>query len=731
MTGAGRSGPDDPARRRHRRRHRRRDPITALVLRLTIVTVAVLLLAAGAASWLALRSFDPLFQPELARKAQTVGGLIVAQIDRGLGVGIPLDRMAGLDALLSAEVGRHDDIAYIAVTDPDGRIVAAAGSPLDGLDGHAAVPAGRLGGPADGRLARGFVDVAQPLAVGGQGGGQGGWPGASAGMLHLGIDAAFLAKASTDLALDVLSVVIVSVLLIFEVLQLVVNLAMRRALTLRLLADRVEEGDFRAALPQASDPAETTGDRAVESGLRAALDRVNDRHAGLAAQVAELRRRLGADDPRVGRAEAGLAALAGRFRFREAGAAEPPPLNLVFLRLPVFLFCLSEELSRPFLPAYAKSFAGELPWLTPDMVVSLPITLFMLVWALSQPGGARLSERWGRARSFTIGALLGAVSLALTAGAGSLYELMLWRCLTALGYGLVLITAQGIVVDHTTPRNQAAGMAMFIGALLAAGVCGPVGGGIIADRIGFRATFLLGAVLALGAGLSVSLLLLRGRSTARRPDGAGMRPALGSALPLFRDLRFSALMVLSAIPTKIAATAFLFCLVPLMLTADGASKAEIGRVQMMYFVAFILVSPLAAGLSDRWQARRGFIAAGGIGTLASCLPILVTQAPWGAPLAISLFGLSQALVGAPQLTLVSQIARDGGLPETAAIGWYRLIERLGGALGPVAAMGVAVATSYREAMLGIGLLCGASALLFWILFRTRRPAAPAVRPQEA
>ena len=699
---------------------KRRDPISALVLRLTIVTVAVLLLAAGAASWLSLRSFDPLFQPELARKAQTVGGLMGAQIDRGLGVRIPLDRMAGLDALLAAEVERHDDIAYIAVTDPAGRIVAAAGGPLAGIT---ALSPDRLTGPADGRLARGFVDVQRPL----------GDAGTPAGALHVGVDSAFLAKASTDLALDVLSVVIVSVLLIFEVLQLVVNLAMRRVLTLRLLADRAEEGDFRATLPEIPGPLAASEDRALEGGVRAALDSVNARYAGLAARVAELRRRLGGDDPRVGRAEAGLSALARRFRFRDPDSSRPPPtpLNLVFLRLPVFLFCLSEELSRPFLPAYAKSFAGEVPWLTPDMVVSLPITLFMLIWALSQPGGARFSERWGRSRAFTIGALLGSVSLALTAFAGSLAELMLWRCLTALGYGLVLITAQGIVVDHTTPRNRAAGMAMFIGALLAAGVCGPVSGGIIADQIGFRATFLLGALLALGSGLSVSLLLLRGRGAAQSAAGAAARPAMGSALPLFRDFRFSALMVLSAIPTKIASTAFLFCLVPLLLTADGASKAEIGRVQMMYFVAFILVSPLAASLSDRWQARRGFIAAGGIGTLASCLPIISTQALWGPPLAIALFGLSQALVGAPQLTLVSQIARDGGLPETAAIGWYRLIERLGGALGPVTAMAVAVATSYREAMLGIGLLCGASALLFWILFRTGRPATPAARPQEA
>jgi len=701
------------------------DPIGALILRLTIVTVGVLLIAAGTASWLSLRSFDPLFQPELARKAQTVGELLTTQVNRGLAVQIPLNRMPGLGPLVEEEEERHADIAYVAITDPSGQIVAAAGAPLVGLK---AMAPGRVSGSDDGRLVDGFIDVIHPL----------GDALSPSGWLHVGVDSAYLAKASTNLMLDVLSVVIVAVLLIFEILQLVVNLAMRRALALRLLADRAEDGDFRADLPPNTARAggEPDGSAAENADIRGLLDGVNARYAALSARVADAVRQFGPDDARVKRAQDGLAALSARFRFRDperrtSGAPEPTPLNLVFLRLPVFLFCLSEELSRPFLPAYAASFASELPWLTPDVVVSLPITLFMLMWAVSQPSGARFSERVGRSRSFLVGALLGSLGLAMTAFASSLLALIVWRCVTALGYGLVLITAQGIVIDHTTARNRAGGMAMFIGALLAAGVCGPVSGGMIADLAGFRATFLLGAGLALASGLAVCVLLLRGRSSPARTAAAATatRPAMGSALPLCRDLRFPVLMLLSAIPTKIAATAFLFCLVPLLLTADGATKAEIGRVQMMYFVACIVVSPLAATLSDRWQMRRGFIALGGLGTLLSCVPIVATHALWGPPLAIAFFGLSQALIAAPQFTLVSQIAREGGLPETAAIGWYRLIERLGGAIGPVAAMTIAVLTSYREAMLGIGLLCGGSALLFWMLFTVRK--TPVARPQEA
>ncbi len=698
-----------PSKRAH-------DPIGALILRLTIVTVGVLLLAAGTASWLSLRSFDPLVQPELARKAQTVGELLATQINRGLSVRIPLERMPGLDALLKEEEARHADIAYLAISDSTGRLIASSGAVLAGVS---VVATDRLTGGDDDRLVSGFIDIARPLGAADQ----------PAGRMHVGVDRAYLAKASTNLMLDVLSVVIVAVLLIFEILQLVVNLAMRRALALRMIAERAEDGDFRADLPSDGGDKTAAADSAEARGL---LDGVNARYAALASRVAELARRFGPDDPRVAQAQAGLAALTARFRFRDpnrkpGAGPEPSPLNLVFLRLPVFLFCFSEELSHPFLPAYAMSFANDAPWLSPDMVVSLPITLFMLMWAISQPGGARFSEQMGRSRAFLIGALLGSIGLAMSAFASSLLALIVWRCVTALGYGLVLITAQGIVIDHTGPRNRAGGMAMFIGALLAAGVCGPVSGGMIADLAGFRVTFLLGAGLALVSGLSVWGLLLRGRSS---PERAGPpRSILSGALPLCRDFRFPVLMLLSAIPTKIAATAFLFCLIPLLLSADGASKAEIGRVQMMYFVACILVSPLAATLSDRWQTRRGFVALGGIGTLFSCVPIVATDAMWGPPLAIALFGVAQSMIASPQFTMVSQIAREGGLPETAAIGWYRLIERLGGAIGPVVAMAIAAATSYRDAMLGIGVLCGGSALLFWVLYNVRK--RPVARPQEA
>ncbi len=600
-----------------------RDPIRTLVFRLTAVTLALLLILSLLASWLALHQFERVLFPELRLKAQGVAEVLTRQIDRALGYGVPLAELPGLSAALATEVAAHPDIVYIGVETPDHRILAAQGQ-RPAMPRRSAVAA-----PDD-------LEILAPLT---------GQHGLEA-WLRLSLDPDWVAKASTDLILEVASVILISVLVAFEVLLLVAHLSL---------------GRVRA-----------TG------------------------------------TPRAYRPGSGS------------------PFNLVFLRLPVFLFCLSEEVTRPFIPTHAQALAPTAPWLPHDLAVSLPITLFMLIWALSQPLGARLSGRIGRRRAFILAALLSALGLTLTALTDHLLAFMAWRCLTALGYGLALITAQGMVVDHTKGHNRASGMALFIGALLAAGVCGPVAGGIITDEAGATTTLLVGAVLALMAAATLGLLLPKGERHGPPGTPAWHRDLSPAIVKLARNQRFTALMAFSAIPAKVAATGILFCLIPLLLTESGADKAEIGRVQMLYFLFFIIASPLAANLSDRWQIRRGFIVGGGLATLAALIPLALVDQAWGPYLAIALFGAAQALISAPQLSLVTQIATRVRVAEITAIGWYRLLERLGGALGPLVVIGLAASGSYHEAALGIGLVCAGSALLFWLLYRRASPALHAL-----
>ncbi len=600
--------------------------VRPLGLRLAGVTLAILLSASAVTAWKALAAFEPVILPEVTLKAGAVGETLTGEIERALQYRIPIDRLPGVGAVFETTLKANSDIAYLALGDRSGHRLAAAGAgaPDD------------LTGATTGRP--GYLVTRLPITVGAE----------VQGVLDVGVDRLVVARVSRDLALDIGSVLLASVLIAFE---LVLVVAARAA-------------------------------NAV----------------GSAAQ----------------------AGPAGR------------PMDLTLIRLPLFLFCLSEEVSRPFFPSFSRSFADGVPWLSPDLVVSLPITVFMLVWALSQPLGALWSDRIGRRRAIIIGALLAACGLIMTALAVTLYDLLLWRTLTALGYGLVLIAAQGAVIDQTGPRQQATGLALVIGGLVAAGVCGPLIGGIIADQIGFRPTFLFGGCLALTAALVVVLALPKDGMTKPGTSPSPMDwPVL---VRLGCNPRFLALTLFSAIPTKIAATALLFYLVPLFLGTVGASKADIGRIQMLYFLTYILISPMVAWLADRFTAGRELVAFGGFATLLAVLPLLISDSLWVSAVAMILFGLAQTLIGAPQLTLVFRVAgsgQEGDRPDVVpTLGVFRLVERIGAAVGPLIAVVLAITLSYRESIIAIGLLCSVTALVFLIAFPKAALPPLLARPVE-
>ena len=72
-------------------------------------------------------------------------------------------------------------------------------------------------------------------------------------------------------------------------------------------------------------------------------------------------------------------------------------------------------------------------------------------------------------------------------------------------------------------------------------------------------------------------------------------------LALLRNGRFVALLLLTAVPSKLLLSGALFFLVPLVASQLGANQAEVGRLIILYGVAgFVLSSPFAR-LADRWS----------------------------------------------------------------------------------------------------------------------------------
>lgn len=657
-------------------------------LHLALLLVLVLGLALGLVALQSMATARRLLQPEIGRKAEIIAQSTGALIERALDDGIPLRQLVGVRALFATIVNDNRELAFAALVDHGGQVLAAYG-PRPAL---ATAPA------------PGF-DAGAGIAT---------WPVMHAGRLvarlDIGIDPAFVQATFRDLGLDSVIIALVTSLIALELSALAFGGRLDRAITaLQQRLTALHRADLRRH-PAAPIGAEFS---AASTRIDGWLEDLHQRYERLRAAAGRSGNRLAGD---------ALKQLERRFGL---GRRQPPvPGQAATIRAPLFLFMLAEELSRPFLPGYIKQLATPVGGLPAELVISLPIALFMAIVALLQAPLGPWTERHGRGRSFALGALLGLAGFAGTAGATNLALLLVWRALTAVGFALVFVAAQGQVIDTTRGAQRSRGLAVFIAAIMVAALCGPPIGGMLADRLGSRATFLVAAALA-GASL-----LLAWRTLPRPPVGGTPRSTPFRLTDLRRIGASPALLILlfgCALPAKMILTSVCFFLLPLHLQTSGFDQATIGRLQMLYPLAMVVLVTPCAHLAERWRARPWFVVAGGLLAALATLYTLAAGSLWLVAGLLLQLGIAQALSIASQSALVGELGHRLPQPvnESALYGVFRLIERSGSALGPALAGLLLARYGFATSVAVIGAVVAAGALLFLLLLvRQRLPAVP-------
>lgn len=385
-----------------------------------------------------------------------------------------------------------------------------------------------------------------------------------------------------------------------------------------------------------------------------------------------------------------------------------------FIRLPLFLLVFSEASSLAFFPTYVLSLDNTYGWIPDSLVTSLPISLFMLCWAVSLPFAGYWSDKVGRRRSLMTGGLITCAGLITTAFVQSIELLLIARAFTAIGYGIVFISAQGYVSDTTNDSNRTKGMATFLSSFFSGSLCGAAIGGILAEKLGYSETFLLAGLLALFSVLLVRVFFEK--SSANNSS----KPVKFSDFKLLLSNKYFALItIFSAIPAKIVLTGFLYYICPVYLQFLGESSSVSGRVIMAYGLAIILISPLSAILVDKLKNKMAFIFIGGILSAIALLNFYFFQGTLGLLLIVIIVGIAHGICVSPQIPLVIDLLSGQGIEKGKIIGIFRLTERIGNIAGPMLA-GVCLSIfGYDQTIIVFGAALLASSLsliLFFSLF---------------
>ncbi|MEO1105243.1 MAG: hypothetical protein AAFW98_16180, partial [Pseudomonadota bacterium] len=326
-----------------------------------IAAIALVILVVGLAalSIHTVRSAERVLLPALDAKAQSVARSIAGLAGEAVGHGIPIDRLVRAEDVLRGALDENRDFAFAAILDNEGGLVAQVAR--RGSSG--------IAGAAD----AGTMVTTVPISVGGE----------AVGSVVIGTPSAVAADLVRDLWIDVAVLLLVAVLVALELTAFAFTLPsaqLLRALTQRL--DGLRRGDLRTHPPIAgagpggstSTELAFTGHGPIGEEIAAAdaeIARVRATHRALQERAVALgdegaRRELAALDT-----QHGLSA-----------ERQTPPRGIAAVRAPVFLFFFAEEMTRPFLPSFIARYAEPFWGLSTELVIALPIVIFMAIVAL-------------------------------------------------------------------------------------------------------------------------------------------------------------------------------------------------------------------------------------------------------------------------------------------------------------------------------------------------------------
>jgi MFS family permease/methyl-accepting chemotaxis protein len=679
-----------------------------LVRPLVFIMMGTLFFSSIIFAYASFKEFTRFLEPELRKKAQLIALNIDQDLTRAVGFGIPFDELVGVDEYLDSITDEFDEVTYLEIVDPDGKTQYRSGRTTAGT----VASEGRQNRSNERGPTSAAEDQSKTII----------YSYASktdsreSGTVNVGIDENYVRRQLESIIYDNIVIFVIAVLVAFQVMK---------ALFLYYVTGPIERMNILIDLQARGDFSKTIATRGGDSVAKVA------RYLSQTAKELNALFRARRDQVKALSAEAlrrvdDIGKHYGLFQ-----TESPSPLiraSVSDIRIPLFLFAFAEELQKSFLPIFVRRLYEPIPWLNESVVVSLPIVAWLTIVGLAAPFSGQWSKRFGSRNIFLVGLVPSAVGFLGCSMAQTIFEFILWRGATALGYAMITIACQEYLLGKNVAGDRNVNIAVFVGIVITATMCGTAIGGILAARIGYRATFLISAGLMVFAGFAGYQMLSREAGTG--VEGAERKIGGFTGIRLiFRNRRFLVLLFCVVIPTNILMAAYLWYLVPLYLFDLGATPAEIARTMMVYYLLIIAVGEAA---SKRITTENGLVLLVGLGALLSGIGLVAFHwwyNFWAVVLTVTFLGLSHALIKAPQITLSLDLCRAEvqAAGHNIVLGSLRLLERFGAIIGLITGAAMINYTGYRNTVGIAGISVCAASLVFILFFGLTRSHSDPVR----
>lgn len=361
-----------------------------------------------------------------------------------------------------------------------------------------------------------------------------------------------------------------------------------------------------------------------------------------------------------------------------------------------FLLLFGWALPLSFIPLRMRELYVPLSWLPEGIALALPISAEMLCALLTALVAGSLTDRRGWHVPFLGGVAVCVAGSALSAAAGSTPAFVAARALVGLGYGLAWMGIQGFIFLWAPAPARARGLSNLVAGIFAGHICGSAVGAMLAEQVGYTAVFAASGVLsALPALFAVGFMrAYLGRPSSGMPEGTAVpapaaaagperqagRPGLGR---LLGNREFGWLLLGSVVPFSVAQVGLLYYTLPLHLSEQGVSQANIGRIMMIYGLSVIYLGPVLGRFMDRFERKKPFITLGGLLGGGGMAYLYFDDGLPAMMLSVFLLGMASCLAGTAQSAFALKLPMIHRYGTGRAMGVQRAADKLGQMMGPL------------------------------------------------
>ncbi|MEJ2148950.1 MAG: MFS transporter [Chloroflexota bacterium] len=339
------------------------------------------------------------------------------------------------------------------------------------------------------------------------------------------------------------------------------------------------------------------------------------------------------------------------------------PLDLALLTLAMIVANVAGNMTTNFQPLYLESLGANVK------NVGVYFTVLTVMAIIFRIFGGWFSDNAGRLRSIAWGGLLGLIAFAGNALAPAWGWAMLGGMLLEGGRALVGPSFQAYIAESAPEGSTASTFGLVEALFLTCQIIGPILGGLLIDRWGFKPMLWLATVIfALGAAMRGWLALSRPEKKSGDLRPVALRRSVSALLAVLIGGGLATWLFV-ADGLRDSSISVIWPFLPKYVTeVGGQTETMFGGLLAGMSVVMALGNIPGGLLADRLGERWG-IAAGGLLMAASMAVFVLYPTAPGFWLAFMIYGLSYAFVHPALSSLLSKAVPKGSLGMTYGLFW--------------------------------------------------------------